>query len=240
MFGAPFFAFVGAGGDWRRRAWSAGFGAAIPLLALALYDVATTGRLVSPAYDHLYRLEAAGYPTLGYHADWAAEDPRYLLQNVGLALFGLPDLLPNALPDTLGIHRVVACTAPNVVRGLFDVSCPLAVPRDTGMSVLLTSPAYLLAFPALAAWRRNRLVVGAILAVALIATVDLMHFSQGWVQFGYRFSNDAVPFALVLVALGFERVAVRHRWGMLLAMSLVILSLAINAWGVLWSRLLGW
>ena len=29
-----------------------------------------------------------------------------------------------------------------------------------------------------------------------------MHFSQGWVQFGYRFSNDFAPFALILVALG--------------------------------------
>ena len=28
-----------------------------------------------------------------------------------------------------------------------------------------------------------------------------MHFSQGWVQFGYRFSNDFAPFALVLVTL---------------------------------------
>ena len=41
-----------------------------------------------------------------------------------------------------------------------------------------------------------------------------MHFSQGWVQFGYRFSNDFVPFALLLVALGFERLAVATRWGM--------------------------
>jgi general stress protein CsbA len=108
------------------------------------------------------------------------------------------------------------------------------------MSVLLTSPAYLLAIPALASLRRNRLVAGALLAVILIATVDLMHFSQGWVQFGYRFSNDAAPFALVLVGLGFERIAVRRRYGMLLAMILIVLSLAINAWGVLWSRLLGW
>ena len=29
-------------------------------------------------------------------------------------------------------------------------------------------------------------------------------------------------------------------WGMLAAMSLVVLSLAINLWGVMWSRLLGW
>ena len=240
VFGAPFFAFVGAGGDWRRRAWSAGLGAAVPILALALYDLATTGQLVSPAYDHLYRLETAGYPTLGYHADWAAEDPRYLLQNVGLALFGTPAVLPAALPDTLGLHAVAVCTDPAATRGLFDPACPLAVPRDTGMSVLLTSPAYLLAIPALASLRRSRLVAGALLAVIAIATIDLMHFSQGWVQFGYRFSNDAAPFALVLVALGFQRIAFRHRYGMLLAMTLIVVSLAVNAWGVLWSRILGW
>jgi hypothetical protein len=44
-----------------------------------------------------------------------------------------------------------------------------------------------------------------------IATVNVLHFSQGWVQFGYRFSNDAAPFTLVRVALGFERLAVRRR-----------------------------
>ena len=50
-------------------------------------------------------------------------------------------------------------------------------------------------------WRR-RLVAGAALAVAAIAFANLMHFSQGWVQFGYRFSNDFVPWALLLVAIG--------------------------------------
>jgi hypothetical protein len=67
-----------------------------------------------------------------------------------------------------------------------------------------------------------------------------MHFSQGWVQFGYRFSNDAAPFAVVLVALGFERLADRRSWGMLVAMSLVVAALAVNLWGVVWSRSLGW
>jgi hypothetical protein len=240
VFGAPFFAFVGAGGGWRRRAWSAGVGAAIPLVALALYDLASTGQLVSPAYDHLYRLETAGYPAFGYHADWGIQDPRYLLQNLGVALFGAPDLLPAHLPDALGIAPIAVCTDPGAVRGLFDVPCPIAVPRDTGMSVLLTSPAYFLAIPALARIRTDRVVAGAAIAVVAIALFDLMHFSQGWVQFGYRFSNDAAPFACVLVALGFERLAVRRRWGMLLAMSLVVVSLAVNLWGVVWSRSLGW
>jgi hypothetical protein len=108
------------------------------------------------------------------------------------------------------------------------------------MSVLLTSPAYVLAIPALASIRTDRVVAGAAIAVVAIALFDLMHFSQGWVQFGYRFSNDAAPFACVLVALGFERLAVRRGWGMLLAMSLVVVSLAVNLWGVVWSRSLGW
>jgi hypothetical protein len=240
VLGAPFFVLVGAGGDWRRRAWSAGLGAALPILALLVYTVATTGQVVSPAYDRLYRLETAGYPTLGYHADWGIEDPRYLPQNLGIGLLGTPDLLPATLPDSLAIRRTAVCTDPAAVRGLFDVTCPLAVPRDIGMSVLLTSPAYLLAIPILGRFRRSRVVAGALIAVVGIATVDLMHFSQGWVQFGYRFSNDAAPFAIVLVALGFERLATRRRWGMLSAMVLVVLSLAINLWGILWSRLLAW
>ena len=84
------------------------------------------------------------------------------------------------------------------------------------------------------------MVTGAALAILLVALVNVMHFSQGWVQFGYRFSNDFVPFGLVLVALGFERLARRHRWGMPVGMALIVVSVAINAWGVTWGRLLGW
>ena len=240
VFGAPFFALVGSGGDWRRRSWSAGLGAMLPILALVLYNVATTGHVIHPAYDYLYELESNGYPTLGYHPQWAVEDLRYIPQNVGIALFGLPDLLPTALPNSLAVQPALVCTEPGAVRGLFDLACPLAVPRDTGMSVILTSPAYLLAVPALRRYGRSRLVTGAVLAILAISLVNLMHFSQGWVQFGYRFSNDAAPFAVLLVALGTERLARGHAWAMPLAAVLLVLSIAINLWGVLWSVLLGW
>ena len=50
-------------------------------------------------------------------------------------------------------------------------------------------------------------MAGAALAVLLIGLVNLMHFSQGWVQFGYRFSNDFAPFAMILVTLGIARAA---------------------------------
>ncbi|MDO8484704.1 MAG: hypothetical protein Q7S35_07135 [Candidatus Limnocylindrales bacterium] len=240
LFGAPFFALVGSAGDWRRRSWSAGLGAALPLVAVVFYNVVTTGHVFHPAYDYLYVLESNGYPTFGYHPEWAVEDPRYIPQNLGIALFGLPDLLPSALPDSLAIHPTLVCTEPGAGRGLFDAGCPLGVPRDTGMSVILTSPGYLLAIPVLRGYARSRLVTGAALAIVGISVVNLMHFSQGWVQFGYRFSNDAAPFALLLVAIGTERLARRHSWGLPLAAALLVLSIAINLWGVLWSRLLGW
>jgi len=104
------------------------------------------------------------------------------------------------------------------------------------MSVLLTSPAYLLAIPvALANWR-NRIVIGSLLAIGAIAFINLMHFSQGWVQFGYRFSNDFAPFALVLVTLAIA--SMRKRIG--LAIALVAASIIINAWGVYWGVVSGW
>ncbi len=243
ILATPFFLLVGPGRGWWRRSWSVVVGAAIPVVALLVYNVASTGQAFHPAYDHLYQLEARVYTGLGYHPEWAAEDPRYLPQNLGIMLFSAPQILPDRLRDTLGFLDEPLCTSPGARRGLFDRACPLALPRDTGMSVLLTSPAYLLAIPALFDRARRRIVLAALLAVALVSVANLMHFSQGWVQFGYRFSNDTVPFALVLVAIGFARLvdrSARPRWAMPFAIGLIVVSVAINWWGVVWGRLLGW
>ena len=241
LVAAPFFILVGSGGSWWRRGWSAGLGAAIPVGALLAYNVAVTGQVFHPAYDHLYQLEARAYVALDYHPEWSAEDPRYLAQNLRIMFLSTPEILPERLRDTLGTIDEPLCTEPGAQRGLFDADCPLALPRDVGMSILLTSPAFLLMIPALRRYGRSRLVTGAALAVLLVVLLDLMHFSQGWVQFGYRFSNDAVPFALPLVALGLERIADgTRRWAMLVAMALVVVSIAVNAWGVVWATRLGW
>ncbi len=223
VFGAPFFAFVGGGGSWWRRTLSAGLGAALPLLALAAYDIVTTGHLFHPAYEYQYRLEASAYTFLGYQPSWSIEDPRYLPQNLALMLGGLPDILPSC--------------DPGASRGLLDAACPLFVPNPKGMSLLLSSPAWLLAIPALRDYGRSRIVTGAVIAVVFIAVINLMHFSQGWVQFGYRFSNDFAPFGLLLVAIGIDLLA-RRRWP--LVVGLVAASVAINAWGVAWGGILGW
>ena len=235
IFGAPFFMLVGSGGSLARRSISAGLGAIIPVGLLLAYNLVTTGQVFNPGYEYLYQLEANGYPTLGYNPAWAIEDIRYLPQNLGLMLLSTPVLFPDYVPGGLGPGRAL-CTDAGAVRGLFDLACPIALPRDVGMSLLLTSPAYLYVIPALARLRHSRLVAGSVLAVAAIAVVNLMHFSQGWVQFGYRFSNDFVAFALPLVALGMAR-----RGGVgLLAAWLVGASVAVNFWGVTWGNLQGW
>jgi hypothetical protein len=132
------------------------------------------------------------------------------------------------------------------------------------MSILLTSPAYLLGLPAIRwGFGRSRLVTGAGLAVLIIAFVNLLHFSQGWVQFGYRFSLDFAPWAILLVAIGLERIAARTTaagptgrtleepafgidrragaWAIVaVAIVLVAVSVFVNLWGVVWGDVLGW
>ncbi len=162
--------------------------------------------------------------------------------------FNTPVWNPLEVPAALGGGRQL-CVEPGAVRGLFDVDCPLVLPRDAGMSILLTSPAYLLALPALRwGFGRSRLVTGAAIAVVIVAVVNLMHFSQGWVQFGYRFSLDFAPFAILLVAVGLERLAARsglagraRAWGLSgVAVALVVISVLVNFWGVVWANVLGW
>jgi len=120
-----------------------------------------------------------------------------------------PVWLPTEVPSALGLGGPL-CVDPGSVRGLFNPDCPLVLPKDTGMSIVLTSPAYLLALPAIRwGFGRSRLVTGAALAVLIVTIVNLMHFSQGWVQFGYRFSLDFAPWAILLVAIGVQRIAAR-------------------------------
>ena len=201
-------------------------GSAIPVLFLLLYNVGTTGHLFHPAYEYLYQTEYRPRPDLVNPA-WGIEDVRYVPQNARIML-----LWP---PETPLLDDPACATEAIGPASLFDRDCPLFRPDPLGMSILLTSPAYLLMLPVLLRSWRRRLVAGAALAVLAIAIVDLMHFSQGWVQFGYRFSNDFAPFAVILVALGIARMGVG--W---ISLGLVALSVLMNAWGVYWGVTLGW
>ncbi len=227
--GLPFLVLVGGGGTWLRRGLSAALGMAIPLVIMVVYTDVTTGHLFNPAYEAIWFTEIRFYPTLPqysylqYHLDWGIEDPRYLLQNAMIMLVNPPLVAP-------------PCVDSATARGVFDAACAWLEPRADGMGLLWTSPAWLLITPTLRAWGKSRLVTGALLATLAIALANLMHFSQGWVQFGYRFSIDFAPFLLVVFALGVERLG-RPRWW---AIGLIAISIAVTWWGVVWGTTLGW
>jgi len=237
LFGFPFLMLVGGGSSRMRRAMLAGAGAAVPIVTLLVVTYATSGHLFNPAYDYLYHYEVST-GAFNYNPDWSITDLRYIPQNLEIMLFSAPRIMPDIYsiyPN--GSAGTVLCVA-GTARGLFDQSCPLAMPDAIGTSVILTSPAYLLAplaWRPISHLRVDRVTAGATIAVVAIAVVNLMHFSQGWVQFGYRFSNDFVPFALVLVALGASRLG--RLWPLVL---LVGLSIIVNLWGTIWGVMLGW
>ncbi len=238
VLAAPWLMLVGGGGSWSRRTASAAAGGVLPIAALLLYTFATTGSPLHPGYAYQYQLEANGYPALGYHPDWSVEDIRYIPQNLGIMFGTLPALNPDLKPDTLGFAQPHSlCTAPDAQRSLFDPECPIAIPVDIGTSLLLSAPGLALALFALRRRPMARLTVGTGLAVVAIAAFNLAHFSQGWVQWGYRFSLDFIPFLLPLVALGAARLDGRPR---LTAILLVVAGAAVNLWGVAWGQLLGW
>jgi hypothetical protein len=194
----------------------------IPVTLLLLYNVVASGHIFNPAYEWLYQTEYLGYlpPGMEIDRDWLIEDPRHVPRNALIMFLWPPEILPNGTecgPSLLGRD------------------CPVARPSPIGMSLFLTSPAYLLVLPVLALSWRRRIVAGSILAIIPIVLLNLAHFSQGWVQFGYRFSNDFAPFALVLVALAIARLGVNA-----LTIALVAASIVINAWGVYWGVTLGW
>jgi hypothetical protein len=67
-------------------------------------------------------------------------------------------------------------------------------------SLLIASP-----FLAWALLARGRLAVAVGLAAILVITVDLMHGSVGFAQFGYRFILDATPLLIVLLGIAMPR-----------------------------------
>ena len=110
----------------------------------------------------------------------------------------------------------------------FTAAFPYFRPDGLGMSVLLTSPALLLAVRA--PWRDSRswlLLFGAV--AVLIPT--LLYYGGGWLQYGYRYFLDSIPFLWALVAMGIASRGSLRWWGWLLIGWGVLMGLG----GVYWA-----
>ena len=141
--------------------------------------------------------------------------PEFLQRQRALGLFALAHLPMNLDYFLFHLPRLIP-------------TFPFFKPDGLGMSVLITSPGLL--FATQADWRRPRSwwLAGATIAV-LIPT--LLYYGGGWLQYGYRYFLDSVPFVMALCGLAAVRQGTVGRgWLALIAFGTVVM-----AFGVYWA-----
>jgi hypothetical protein len=104
-------------------------------------------------------------------------------------------------------------------------------PTMGGFSILISTPALLLA---IAADYRRRVNLLALAACISIQAFYLTYFWTGYEQFGCRYSIDYLPFVNLLAASGARY---RPRRTLILA---VIVGILVEVWGIGWWRYKGW
>jgi hypothetical protein len=107
-------------------------------------------------------------------------------------------------------------------------------PRWEGMSLLLTTPAFLWVVVALREVRRDRIVAAVVVAAVVALLPDLLYATWGFEQFGYRRSIDAQPFlvALAITGDGLRRGAWRTA-PRAIFIAAIVLSVAVNLYATI-------
>lgn len=120
---------------------------------------------------------------------------------------------------------------------VFSLEPPYIKPDFMGMSIFITTPAFIYSF---FAGFRNKVSAACWSAILPVALVSFVHGGIGWQQFGYRFAMDFYPFLLVLTALGINKnvnAGLDLTWDV---KAMICLSVLINLWGVIWINKFGW
>jgi len=108
----------------------------------------------------------------------------------------------------------------------FSTTPPFFEPSTLGMSVLYTSPALLVGLWSLLRWSEARALA---LTGLLVLLPTLLYYGGGWVQFGYRYLLDSVPFWLALCAIWAARRGVGWVWQLGIAWS-VLVNMGLAYW----------
>lgn len=152
-----------------------------------------------------HRLLAIGWR--GRIDRWGLFSYHYLGRNLAVVLTDLPFFDPSHLKEA----------AP------FQINAH-------GLPLWVTSP-----FLAWAFWpkRTGRLFWALALTALAVAAPSLLYQNSGWIQFGYRFSNDFAPFLFLMIAVGGRRFTPPF-W------LLGAVAVAVNAFGALTFQRAGW
>jgi hypothetical protein len=105
---------------------------------------------------------------------------------------------------------------------------PFLRPDGLGLSVFITSPGLLFAMRA--DWRDRR-AWWLLLAAVLVLIPTLLYYGGGWLQYGYRYFLDSVPFVIALCGL-----AAAHRGRIGVGwLALIVLGTVVMGFGVFWA-----
>lgn len=178
---------------------------AAPLLAVGLLLAwHNAARFGDPfEFGHRY-LDVVWRPRI---EKWGLFSLHYLGRNLGVALASTPYLGVKAAPFAVSGH---------------------------GLALWITSPFYVYAlWPRALAPGRRALFRALTITAVLVAIPSLLYQNTGWVQFGYRFSNDFAVFLIAMIAVGGRRLG--PTFGALAA-----IAIGVNLFGALSFQRPGW
>ena len=138
-----------------------------------------------------------GAPELtGTYAATGGFNVKYMPCNMYVSLFGLPNI---AWTPLLNVHEVCSYLEPasQVFGKLSSFFNPI------GMSIFLTTPAFLLIFRAKI---RDDLVIPSWAGIVGSLIPLWMYHTTGWVQFGYRYVLDFIVFLFILLSRGTKQI----------------------------------
>ena len=102
---------------------------------------------------------------------------------------------------------------------------PFLRPDGLGMSVLITSPGLL--FAVRADWRRPQAWL-LVAAAILVLVPTLLYYGGGWLQYGYRYFLDSVPFVIALCGLAaVARGGIGWGWKVLIAVGIAVMAIGV-------------
>lgn len=122
------------------------------------------------------------------------------------------------------LHLFTFLIMPPVITNVLNIS-----PSPYGMGIIFISPLLFLIFKP---YTKSKTLRNLFFGATAIATIDFLHYMQGWVQFGYRFLLDFLPLLLIILAIKFKPTKI--------LIVLLIISILVNTWGVIWGIKLGW
>ncbi len=171
---------------------------------LALLALHNVARFGDPTeFGHKY-LDVVWRPRI---EKWGLFSLHYLGRNLGVALASTPYLGVRGAPFAISGHGLALwMTTPFYLLALWPKALPLA-PRTFFRALALTA--------------------------ATVALPSLLYQNTGWVQFGYRFSNDFAVFLFAMLAVGRRKLGVT--FGVLAA-----IAVAVNLFGALSFQRAGW